>query len=394
VGKCRIVAAAVIWTAPLLCGLAQGAGSKSTPAAKADDPKHAGEIVRLVRELGAPTFIARQHAQRALVTLGVDAKPALEAACHDPDHEIRQRARTALAAISDVDFHVRVAEFLADQNLEDGHGLAGWERYRSLVGSDPAARTLFADMQRAERELLEAVAQKPSHAGSLLDARCQQLASLVPDGDNIRQPQYSLSTMAALVFAASDRDVPITERAGDYLNGLGGQTVLNQAIHSRPTDTLFRALLNAWVGRPLERDSRMSYGALLLAMQFDLKGAVVPALKLIDPPPVGSPMLEQWAILAIAKLGSREHVESLEPLLADERSIPDRGGRESDVQVRDLALAAMIHLSGQKLADYGFVHAKSNPFYLFNTNTLGFNDPSARTEALKKWRAWQAKQEK
>ena len=370
------------------------ADSRSGSVSNAGDSQKGAEINRLIRELGASTFIARQHAQRELVALGVDARPALEAASDDPDQEIRQRVRVALAAIAEVDFHVRLGAFVADQNADDGHGLAGWERYRSLVGTSPGARRLFADMQRAERELLEAVDKHPAQSGTLLDARCQQLESRAQDADAVRPPQYSLTTMAALLFAASHPDVPISDRAGTCIYSFGNQVVLSQALHARPTEGVVKGLLEAWVVRPFDRDATTGYWNLLLAMQYDLKSAIGPALALIDPPPAGAPRFAQYAILAIGKLGGREHVRSLEPLLVDERSIPDRGGRESEVQIRDIALAAMVYLTGQKLGDYGFVHAKQNALYLFNTNTLGFNDPAARDQAIEKWRAWRDKQEK
>lgn len=380
----------------LLASRALSADSRSQPAAAPTTAKgpHATEIARLIRDLGAPTYMARQHAQRMLTALGSEAQSALKAASEDRDHEVRQRARTALAAIADVDFHFRLGEFIDDRTGDDGHGLAGWERYRSLVGSDPAARQLFADMQRAEHELLEAVAERPTHAGSLLDARCVQLASGAQDGSTNRQAQYPLGTIAAMFFSASNPDVPVADRSVDCLNGFGQQNVLSQALQSQPAATLFRTLLDAWVGRPFERDARQWYNNLGLAMQFDLKGGLAPALAVIDPPPATDPRLEQFAVLAVGKLGGPEQVSPIEQLLDDERTIPDRGGRSSDVQMRDVALAVLVHLTRQNLSDYGFVHAKTNPFYLFNSNTLGFNDPAARLQALKKWRAWRATHEK
>lgn len=378
----------------LMADVVWGTDARAPDVARAGevDPAQKSEIARLVRELGASTFMARQHAQRGLVALGLKAKPALEAATQDPDHEIRQRARTALAAIADVDFYVRLGAFLADENDEDAHGLAGWQRFRSLAGSSPSARRLFADMQRAERDLLDLVAEMPTRAGALFEARCQQVETLTQDSDSKGQAQLSLGTILAIFFAASNRDVPISGHASNCLHTLGNQTALSQAIYARPTGGMVRGLLNAWVGRSFDRDSVTGYRNLLLAMQHNLKDALQPALALIEPPSAPS-HLEPFAILAIGKLGGTEHLAALEPLLNDDRAIDaiERGGQKSDTQIRDVALAVMVHLSGQKLSDYGFAHAKSNAWYLFNANTLGFNDPAARAEALKKWRAWSDK---
>lgn len=369
----------------------QPAGAVATEA----DAAEQDQIANLVRGLGAPTFMARQHAQRMLVTFGLKAKPALEAACHDPNHEIQKRAKAALAAIDDVDFHVRVGTFLADDNAANDHGLAGWERYRTLVGANVASRRLFVEMQRAERELLEAVERSPSHAGGLLDLRCQQTESATQAGDSDRHPPLSLGTIAAILFAASYADVPISGQSDECISNFEKQSAFTQAMTTRPTAALMRGLVSAWVSRSFDPDSVTGYRNLIMAMKYDLKEALKPALALIGPPG-GPPRLEQYAILAVGKLGSRDHVAALMPLLDDARPIgmADRTARESDTQVRDVALATMIHLTGQKLADYGFFHAKSNSWLLFNSNTLGFNDSSARDDAIKKWRAWWDKQPK
>lgn len=347
------------------------------------------EIAALVRALGAPTFAARQQAQRALVGFGVQAKDALEAACHDPDQEIQKRARVALAAIHDVDFYIRLGAFLADKNPADGHGLAGWDRYRACAGASGPARRLFADMQRAERELLELVEHAPRQAGDLLDARCQQTENAAQGADAEHQPPLSLATIAAIVFAAGEADVPVSGHAGNCIVGFSSQAALSQALNSKQMAPVMRGLLGTWVKREFDRESVTGYRSLIMAMQYNLKEAIAPALADIEPPG-GPPHLEQYAILAVGKLGGREHVPTLLPLLNDSRpvGVPDRTGRESDTQIRDVALAAMIHLTGQKLADYGFVHAKTNPLILFNTNTLGFSDANAREQALSKWRAW------
>lgn len=374
------------------------AGDSRQPAEAAVAQADAAEQARiddLVRELGAGTYMARQHAQRMLVTLGVKAKQALEAACHDPDHEIQKRSKAALAAIDDVDFHVRVAEFLADENATSGHGLAGWDRYRSLVGSNDAARRLFIEMQRAERELLEAVERSGTHAGTLLELRCQQIQGATHGGTNDRRLPLSLGTIAGIFFVAGHAEVPISGPSDDCINSAAQQLAFKQAMSTRPTAAILRGLMGAWVSRSFDPESITGYRTLIMAMQYNLKEGLAPALALIEPPG-GPPRYEHFAILAVGKLGSREHAAALMPLLDDARPItgPDRTGRESDTQLRDVALAVMIQLTEQKLADYGFVHAKTNPSILFNTNTLGFNDPSARDQAIKKWRAWWQKQPK
>lgn len=375
----------------LTCGVGQAADNRKPTALvdKKDAAAEQAEVAALVRALGARTFVARQQAQRSLVDYGMKAKDALEAAAHDPDREIQRRAKAALDAVNDVDFHLRLEAFRADRNPLAGHGLAGWDRFRACAGSSASARGLFVEMQRAERELLETVERAPAQAGALLDARCQQIQATSEGGEAEHEHALSLATMAAVVFAASNADVPVSTHAGDLVNNFTQQEALKQALTVKQIAPVVRGLLGNWVSRQFERESIAAYRNLIMAMQFNLKEALAPALSLIEPPG-GQPHLEQYAILTVGKLGGREHVPALLPLLNDNRPIgaPNRTGHESDTQVRDVALATLLHLTGQKLADYGFAHAKTNDLILFNTNTLGFNDPAAREQALAKWRSW------
>jgi tetratricopeptide (TPR) repeat protein len=63
----------------------------ATTAAAADPP--AGD---LVRDLGSPSFAARERATRDLWRLGAKARPAVEAAAASPDPEVRRRAAVVL----------------------------------------------------------------------------------------------------------------------------------------------------------------------------------------------------------------------------------------------------------------------------------------------------------
>jgi hypothetical protein len=68
------------------------------------------------------------------------------------------------------------------------------------------------------------------------------------------------------------------------------------------------------------------------------------------------------------------------------------GGQQLRCEVRDVALATLVHLSQQDFKEYGFAHLQKNVQTLFNTNSVGFATDAARAEALRKWKAWSADQ--
>ena len=89
----------------------------------------------------------------------------------------------------------------------------------------------------------------------------------------------------------------------------------------------------------------------------------------------------------------RLEVEELEPLLEDTTSLGGTiriGTATVNAQMRDVALAALVHLSGQNVFDYPFAYLQTYknlrgnfqlpPYY------YGFQDDTTRTAALKKWK--------
>ena len=60
------------------------------------------------------------------------------------------------------------------------------------------------------------------------------------------------------------------------------------------------------------------------------------------------------------------------------------------VQVRDVALANLLHLTGQEPLTYGFLHARSHPQWVFDATSLGMENDEQRDAAAEQWRAWRA----
>jgi HEAT repeat protein len=106
----------------------------------------------------------------------------------------------------------------------------------------------------------------------------------------------------------------------------------------------------------------------------------------------------------LASIGNEDHIPLLDKALADStvaytirenavgRAINERPTH--DVQVRDMALAAAVILSRQKLEDYGFVDnfasagGISSTGYTYSRHYI----PAEKRDAMhKKWQDWRAK---
>jgi hypothetical protein len=367
------------------------------------------QIADLVRQLGGPSFRARESATRALTKIGVPAKADLLKALADPDAEIRYRARLVLADVLELDFKQRLDAFLEDVRGTHDHDLPGWQRFRDLVGDGPAARSLFAEIERNESALMEAAELGIEHAAAAFEARCQQIQESLRVPGRQAERQVPIGTVAALLFVGTDNNVPLSLQSAMSVTNFCYQQPFRHAISGGETSVGLKKLVGQWVKRDFDNDSTAAYQTMMLALQFNVREGVEPALAMLNDG-AGNPHMRQYALLVVGKFGGVAEVARLEPLLEDhsvctQQQLPAPVAEAAkndpakaqpakseivETQIRDVALAVMIHVAGQKLADFGFTRAQPNPTILFNTASLGFAHAEEREAALAKWRAWRA----
>jgi hypothetical protein len=129
---------------------------------------------------------------------------------------------------------------------------------------------------------------------------------------------------------------------------------------------------------------------IMSAVRLDMKEGLFPAISLLDEPALET-YYRTFAILAVAKLGGKEHLPLLDPLLADETPCAEvnEGDKTYRPQVRDIALAAMIHITGQDPKAYGFDRIQPSDWSLFETSSITFSSRKKRNAAFAKWKEYQ-----
>ena len=128
---------------------------------------------------------------------------------------------------------------------------------------------------------------------------------------------------------------------------------------------------------------------LNLAMRYDLKEGLELAERILASDNVMT-RYREYAVLTIAKLGGDEQVSILEQLLDDPAVCQQRTDSKTKIktqtQVRDIALAAIIFMSGEDPKEFGFTQLRENPTYVFVSSTAGFVGDQQREESRRKWR--------
>jgi hypothetical protein len=391
--------AALVLAGPLLVydlPMARGTAGQ-TPAAAgavATQPPSDAQIAAWVRELGSPSFAVRQRATRELIDSGIAAREALEKAGNDPDAEVRMRARSILAVVFESDFRDRLEAFSADNDGRHKKTLPGWEQFVTHFGSGGLARQMFVDMQRAEPELLEALTKGGKPASDALEERCQnviQQAMQNPSGGRL-----SLGSVASLLLVGASENVSVDEQLGvQFYPWLIYQPVFQRVFQKNSQNgdwaPMLRKLLGLWVakdGSPTVVAENLKFAAM-----FELKDEALTIATRVLADEHSPATTRQPAILLVGKFGRKEHLPILEKLLADESSCgafqaAGNPPRQVELQVRDIALAVLVQLTGQNMGDYGYVAAQPHPTTVFQINTLIFAQPAQRDTALKKWARW------
>ncbi|MCE9544030.1 MAG: hypothetical protein K8T25_00670 [Planctomycetia bacterium] len=396
------------WLAPTML---QAADNSAPPAAVASAPIVDGtsvpraastsealqaRIATLVQNLGDPEFAIRQKASRDLEALGPVTKSALLGALQSQDAEVRYRAQRILVSVLEADFQARLQAFVADSDGSQSPDLPCWKTFSAMAGKSSQARQLFAEAVRAEPLLLETVEQNSSRAADAIANRCDSLiASLARQRSTIgrfSEPQSArvpLGKITALMLAVCVPNVSVSDAEGIRIYQLFHQSQMVEELSGGAKEQPARRLLGGWIERTA--GGNLAFQSMWLGMRYDLKEGLVPAEILIKRTDQ-QPYVRQLAILAIGKLGTRSNTALLEPLLKDTTSCDPNQEAQTRAkfrcELRDVALASIIHLHGKNPKDFGFERIATNPQTLYVQNTMGFADEAHRKAAADRWQSW------
>ena len=386
----------------------------------ADDRARATE---LVHQLGSDSFFDRDRAHRDLWSMGRHAMPALKVGSRtDPDPEVRRRCEMLLPRAEALDFDSRMLAFLADAKDQFQHGIPGWEKFRALVGSEPNARAIYAEMFRSKenRALLEAIDIRDdlpvppivdaALVGTLAFIAQPKRGQLSQRVINRKQEIYQRMYGRAFNGRATneDRYDPTPEDVAtllfcDTILGDSGAAIVvgvrtatyqmlllrprvRQAFEVERTGLAFKKLTVRWL------DSRTSaaglyQGMTLIAMlgtSLELTDGARYAAKLFAVE--GATTLHRaMAATTIGKLGTKDDAKYLVPLLNDATAVRNVVGGSDEIQLRDVALAMAAHLTGHGPDAVGLRNQIAGDSAKYSYWNYSFYSAVYRTKGFAKW---------
>ncbi len=340
-------------------------------------------ISQLIQQLGENRFEVRDRATRQLLEIGSRAEPALTRQLKNPDPEIQYRCRDILELISVHNFERRLEGFLTENGESGDHRLPGWERYHRAYGSSKAAKELFVAMLRTEPELLKALEENRQVVAEMLSDQVTEYQQ------GLRFRQFiTLPSVATMLFIGSEDDVDLDLPAKQTVLSFCYQNSFREGMAD---GSEFQETLQKILERQLsENYEDIAQLGIMLAMQFDLPVGVTLAKGILQKDKSPKHM-QLYAMLTMAKLGDKDDAELHNLLKGRLENITPLNATVIDdkalqTQVRDVALAALLHLQGQGLKQFGFEFVQEQPMMLFAPHTLGFENDEKRSVAFEKWK--------
>jgi hypothetical protein len=364
-----------------LCGLrfATNLPSRSVSAAEGLDE---AAIKRLVTLLGDDQFQVREQATSDLLKAGPRATAFLEDGARNLDREVRYRCQRILLLVRKMELDGRLERFKNGTDIGEPP-LPGWESLQKQLGDSPALKLLFIDMYRVESEFLEAAAKGGRQASEALNTRVGEIQTMMQ-----MQTEPAIGSILAVLFIAVENANENNQGTNQNIINLCYQQSFRAAITGGPHRESVRKLLGAWIRGA---EDFQAYQGIMLAMQYEMKDALPPAERLLKNANIQGHM-KQYALVAVAKFGDESHIPLVEGILADEKPIGTWQVNNVNIntQLRDVALASLIHMTKQDFKAYGFDRIQMTQPYLFNPITAGFADNNQRVKALDKWKTYRS----
>jgi hypothetical protein len=391
-------------------GANQGNAAPATwqAASNGAAPAALPRAVDLLASLGDDNYVVRRNAEQALLSRGEAVRSMLLSAVDTHvDPEVRQRSRQLVAALDSIRarqyreaLEARLTAFVEGELPQaSDEAFPGWKAFRESIGGDRTARELFAQMHRSEPELLSQLAGDPREFSRSLSARLLKITQSLSHPLPYYRTAITPGRAAALFFAATRADVELDTKTASQLYSMASQQTIRPALAESGGDPMFRKVVGRWVALDQKGDRNLAYYKVLLATQHDLKEGREAGLNLLrDDKAAATSYQYLQALLAVARFGTEKDVEVVEPLLKNNTVCQtttmsvNNVRRTYTTQVRDVALAVLVHLTGQDHRAYGFDRLQKNPRTVFASHTLGFekDNDKGREEGLAKWQRWKA----
>ncbi len=391
----------------LACPACAAPGGTVDPKSLDATAEQSAQAKGLVLQLNSASYRERESATRGLAKMGRLAVPALRAAlATESSPEVQWRIDLVLPAAEAEDFKVRLACFQLDTEGRYEHRLAGWAKFKAVMGNDPSTRALFTEEVANEtyRKLLLAADRPADELGAALVTHYDAIHNRKPF---VYPTTAEIAALAFLESLHSDKAMPLAvppshPTADSYLHNKEIQAAMIPGREPGPHAAALRKILVRWL------DSRETGTGLLQALSWSQTWRMPAATARYAAKLLAAGNLYGRSY-GLERLGTHEdgakYLPQIAKLIDDPAPLqPARPDEMKDdphgVRLGDFALGVALLLSGQKHADYGLEVADANKYARVQPGNYYFQDgkdakaDDKRKAAIVTFRAWLAERPK
>ena len=263
--------------------------------------------------------------------------------------------------------------------------LPGCESFEKLVGKSTSSRALYGKIYKADPSLMDEVENDKNISKVIISEKAQWLHNSIFSPVAGKTINLEIGDIGSVLFAATMPNMELPPEAVNNITNLLYQPSARDAISASKGTSPFRKLLGTWMLQ--QTDPNIISQHLHLSQNMNMTEGLQLARRAASEKTM--PVYTRTvALTLLGKMGTAEDSGLLRNFLSDETvvgnfQLPNQ--QKGSTQVRDVALAMLVHMSGQSHKDYGFSFARDNQALFFNPYMLGFTTQENRTIALKKW---------
>jgi len=375
----------------LLCSslfLSVGVCLAAPPVAK-DSPEDK-KAHQLISQLGSKKYREREKAAADLIQMGRSAKEALISGKNHPDPEVQTRTQQLLPQALSLDLMHRIERFVKDTDGKLEHDLPMLKVYREKIGTDENSRKLFAEMLKANGELMDMVEEQPAKVTERIQQKFQEMYQEMFGNQfggfrgGYQPGAFNANELCCVLFvSASPAYKPL--QPDWMLSNLYTQPNFTNHLKDEKTGSAYRKVFFTYLDARMD-DNTINQCVWMLTQHKIKEGADIIA-KAIKNGKASQVYTKANAMCCVGTLGDKSHLPAFEPLLKDDKQVQafNNRGQSGEIKVKDVALAMTIHLSGKNPKDFGFTMWNVYPNQLIQYHQLGFGSPDERAKAFKKW---------
>lgn len=331
----------------------------------------------LVKQLGDGSFRKRESASKDLIVLGLNSREALEAGAKSSDPEIQQRCKLLRVEMEKMELNRRIRQFTTDPMVS----LPGWKTFSEKFGSDALTRKVYGQMAEVGGERFVYYESEPEGAARFFISEYQRLSgelrNLDYDFKKLIDDRIILFSILFYILQLEKMEDQISRSDLSIVFSLDSMPIthliqgeaLKILLRDKPESPVFKKILLGWMGKITNDIAIQSLGydfelCLILNSLRDNKldeGTEIIKKLLKDPRFVKQKTQTKGYVLhAFANFAKKQDLKIFESFLNDDSRTTDHllgnNGNpiQYQIQTRDIALAAVLHLNGEKIEDYGF----------------------------------------